>query len=285
MIAGFVTSWPLFYHAYLTAWLISVLLATIGVLVVARDQIFLGAAVAQAATLGIAVGLLGRDLVPGGALPWLHTDSALGAWAVGCAMLAAYVTAQPRPRTGDSHEALTGWVFLTSASGAVLLVAHSPHGLAEIQRLLSSSLIGATAVDVWLFAACTAATLVAFGVWQRQLLLLALDPSMALAAGLHGRRWRLGLTLWLGLIVGLSLRASGLVYTFGCLVLPALIAKNLCRAVRPMFLVAPLVALGLSGLGCLVADASDTPPAQMTVVLLSGALALTWGWRWWRGRR
>ncbi len=279
MITSFLASWPLFAHAYLTAWLISVLLATVGVLVVAREQIFLGAAVSQAATLGIAAGLLGRTLLPHEALRWLHTDSALNALAVGGAMLAAYATTHPRPRTGESPEALTGWVFLTSASGAVLLVAHSPHGLAEIQRLLSSSLIGATVTDLWLFAACVLATGVALILWQRQLLLLALDPSMALAAGLRARRWRLGLALWLGLVVGLSLRASGMVYTFGCLVLPALIAKNLCRAVRPLFLVAPLIALGLSGLGCLVADAMDTPPAQMTVALLSGALVLSWGWR------
>lgn len=277
MIANFVASWPLFAQVYLTAWLLSLLLGTVGVLVVARDQIFLGAAVAQAATLGIAVGLCLRDLLPG--LAVLHSDTTLGGLAVGSAMLAAYLTAQPRPRTGESHEALTGWVFLTAASGAVLLVAHSPHGLAEVQRLLSSSLIGATTLDVWLCAGGAVLTLLACLLWQRQLLVLALDPALAVAAGLHVRRWRLGLTLWLGLVVGLSLRASGLVYTFGCLILPALIAKNLCRAVRPVLLVAPCIALGLSGLGCLVADATDTPPAQMTVALLSGTLVLTWGWR------
>ena len=48
MIGRFLESWPLFHNAYLGGWLIGVLLATLGVLVVARDQIFIGAAISQA---------------------------------------------------------------------------------------------------------------------------------------------------------------------------------------------------------------------------------------------
>ena len=142
-------------------------------------------------------------------------------------ILAALLTAR-RSRTGsESHEALTGWVFLASASLAILLVAHSPHGLAEVQRLLSSSLIGATARDVWIFGVCTAGTVVALCLGHRRVLLLAMDPAMAMAAGMRVTLWTAALTVWLGLVVGLSLRVSGTLYTFGCLVLPALIAKNL----------------------------------------------------------
>ena len=64
--------------------------------------------------------------------------------------------------------------------------------------------------------------------------------------------------------------------------LPALIAKNCCREVRPLFLVAPLVALSTGALGCVLADATDSPPAQMTVALLSLALVLAWLIHWLR---
>ena len=52
MIQEFVASWPLFHNTYLVGWLIALLLALVGVLVVARDQIFIGAAVSQASTWG-----------------------------------------------------------------------------------------------------------------------------------------------------------------------------------------------------------------------------------------
>ena len=254
MIARFLASWALFSQAYMTAWLIALLLSLIGVLVVARDQIFLGAAISQAATLGIAVALVLNDLLPGEHFAWLRSDSTLALTAVCFAVLAGLLTARRGQTGGESHEALTGWVFLGSASLAILIVAHSPHGLAEVQRLLSSSLIGATHTDVWVFGLCAVGSVVALGAWHRRILLL----------------------------VGLSLRVSGMLYTFGCLVLPALIAKQCCREVRPLFLIAPLVALSLGALGCVLADATDSPPAQMTVALLSLALMIAWLLRWRR---
>jgi ABC-type Mn2+/Zn2+ transport system permease subunit len=282
MIGRFLASWVLFSQVYITAWLLAILLALVGVLVVARDQIFLGAAVSQAATLGIAVALVLSDLLVGEPFAWLRSDRTLAVMAVCFAVLAALLTARRGQTGGESPEALTGWVFLASASLAILIVAHSPHGLAEVQRLLSSSLIGATRTDVWVCGLCAVGTAVALGAWHRRVLLLAMDPPMALAVGMRVPVWTVGLTLWLGLVIGLSMRVSGMLYTFGCLVLPALIAKQCCREVRPLFLIAPLVALSLGALGCVLADATDSPPAQMTVALLSLALMIAWLLRWRR---
>ena len=49
-------------------------------------------------------------------------------------------------------------------------------------------------------------------------------------------------------------------------------------------LVAPLIALSIGALGCVLADATDSPPAQMTVALLSLALVIAWLIRWLRHR-
>ena len=57
MIEAFVDSWGLFADTYLAGWAVAVLLSLVGVWVVARDQIFLGAAVSQASTLGTAVAI------------------------------------------------------------------------------------------------------------------------------------------------------------------------------------------------------------------------------------
>ena len=100
MITRFLASWALFSHAYITAWLIGILLSLVGVLVVARDQIFLGAAVSQAATLGIAVAMVLGDLLSGDHLAWLRSDSALSVIAVSFAVLAALLTAHRRQSGG-----------------------------------------------------------------------------------------------------------------------------------------------------------------------------------------
>jgi ABC-type Mn2+/Zn2+ transport system permease subunit len=272
VITEFLVSWPLFRNAYMAGWLIGVLLALIGVLVVARDQIFIGAAVSQASTLGAALALRAADLAAGTA-SWLAGDAFLSFLAVLSSVVAALVTARGATAGRESHEARTGWVFLLSASVAILLVAHSPHGLQEVQRLLSSSIIGATTLDLWLLGGLLAIAVPALVLAHRHLLLLAMDAEMAAAVGLRVERWSAAIALALGLAVGLSMHCAGLLYTFGCLVLPPLIARNVLREVRPMFVVAPLVALATAAVGFVLANYYDYPPAQMTVAILCALLA------------
>jgi ABC-type Mn2+/Zn2+ transport system permease subunit len=107
---------------------------------------------------------------------------------------------------------------------------------------------------------------------------------MAVAVGLRSKVWNSMTSIWLGLAIGLSIRASGMLYTFGCLVLPALVAKNVCREVRAMFLVAPAVAVGTAFLGFLLANHYDYPPAQMTVAAFCFELLAVWMFRRLKGR-
>jgi zinc/manganese transport system permease protein len=284
MIQTFLSSWSLFYQSYLVGWLISLLLALIGVVVVARDQIFIGAAISQASTLGIALTLWATGVLPLGESSWFESEVVFAVMAVIFSVVASSVTARGGQSGKESHEAITGWVFLVSGSLSILVVSRSPHGLEEIHRLLSSSIIGATLLDVWILGTLTALTAVLFILLSRKILLFALDPSMALAVGLRMKVWASMTSIWLGLAIGLSIRASGMLYTFGCLVLPALVAKNVCREVRTMFLVAPAVAIGTAFLGFLLANHYDYPPAQMTVASFCLELLAVWMFRRLKGR-
>jgi ABC-type Mn2+/Zn2+ transport systems, permease components len=281
MIQGFLQSWDLFHNTYLAGWEIGFLLSLAGVLVVARSQIFVSAAVSQASTFGIALGMwLGERMVDE-TFAWLRSDSFLSGSAIAFAMVAALLTSREAGRETESTEAITGWVFLVSASVSVLLLSHNPHGLEEIHRLLSSSLIGATPTDVGSFAILAALTLVMLSLYHRRLLLVVLDPITAQALGINTRAWLAGASIVLGLVTGLSIRSAGMLYTFGCLILPALVAKNLCREIRMMFIVAPCTALASGGAGFILANHYDLPPAQMTVALLCLLLLIVWPLRAW----
>lgn len=282
MIGEFLSSWPLFHNAYLAGWLIAVMLSLVGVVVVARNQIFIGAAVAQASTLGIALSMWLGALVGDEVISSEHVHGSLSFVAVLFAIGAASLTAR-EPDGGGTHEATTGWVFLASASLAILVLAHSPHGLEEINHLVSSTIIGARRADVWLFGALAAATVAAVAVARERLLLFAVDPAMAAAVGMRTGVWGALLAGSLGLAVGLSMRVTGLLYTFGCLVLPPLVATALCREARNLFIVAPLVAVATGLVGFVVANHTDDPPAQMAVALQSVLLLAAWSTRRWRG--
>lgn len=283
MIAEFLASWPLFAGAYLTGMAVAVVLALVGVLVVARDQIFLGAAVAQATMFGIALAirfeesvLLAPLLVYGAG--FAHT--VMG----GVTAIAGALITSASGRGRESAEALTGWVYLAGASVAVLLVANTAHGLAEVQGLLASTIIGADSADAAALAAIAMVTIVVVALRRDELLLFATDPEMARAVGLRVARWNRLLAIWLGVTLAMTIHVAGTIYAFGCLVLPGLVARNLCRTVRGMLVAAPVVALASVVTAFVVANHYDWPPGQAAVALLAVELAATWTWRAATGR-
>lgn len=266
MIEAFIASWPLFHTTYLAGAAIAGLLALVGVFVVARDQLFVGAAMSQASTLGIAVCL------------WLGSAAAGVAPAVAVAASVATALACVRASRADgaSAESRTAWIFLASASIPVLLLAHSPHGLEEVHRLMFSTLLGATDADVARIAALGVATALVVARWHAPLRLFAIDPEMAAAVGVPVGAVAAIVAIVLGVAVGVSIEVAGLIYTFGCLVLPALAARRLVRGMAPLLWLAPLLAIAVAAAAFVVANHFDLPPAHATVTGLALLVAATW---------
>jgi ABC-type Mn2+/Zn2+ transport system permease subunit len=276
VIGSFLASWDLFATTYVVGLLIAGVLSVVGVWIVARDHIFLGAAVAQASTLGVAVGLWLAGTAAAQRLHVLEGDAVATGFAVVASVVTAWVATRVAERRTESHEAVTGWIFLLAGSVPVLMLADSPHGLEEIQRLLFSTILSVTRLDLALFVGIAAATVAAALLLRERLLVFVLDPELAAAVGMRSAAWASAIAVWLGLAVGLSIRASGTLYTFGCLVLPPLVAKNVCREVGPMLWTSPLVAMAAALAGFVISNHLDLPPAHTTVGLLAAALPLAW---------
>jgi ABC-type Mn2+/Zn2+ transport system permease subunit len=269
MWADFVASWDLFGTAYTTGLLCAVMLSLVGVVTVAQRQAFLGVAVAQAATLGIALALAVDDLAPTDdhhawhGLPWL--------FGIAFAVLACLAMLR-RHQAVERSDAVGAVVFLAGAAGSVLLLSHSPHGLDGVERLMFSTLIGADAHDVVTFSASTIVTVAVVFARRQTLLLVAIDPDTAHAIGIRVRAWSIGLAIWAGVLIGGAIHSSGTLFTFACLVLPTLIAKATCRRMQTLFVVAPLAALGTTFAGFVVGNHRDLPLGQTAV----GVQVLGW---------
>jgi ABC-type Mn2+/Zn2+ transport system permease subunit len=284
MLGEFLDSWSLFREAYVVGWIAAALLSIAGVIVVARNQVFLGAALPQASTLGVALAMWLTEALGLEHARVLEGDAFRSSMAVVFSVAAALAVEASAERMRESRDAILGWAFLLSASVSVLIVSHSPHGLEEIHRLVASSIIGARAADVAVFSIVLVAVVGFVASSRRKLLLFVLDRPMAEAVGMRTGRWSALLAIGLGLVAGLSLRATGLLYTFGCLVLPAVTARSLCREIGPMFAVAPTVAVSSAVAGFVLANHYDYPPAQMTVAVQALLVLPAWLARW-LGRR
>lgn len=268
--AGFWPDWALFGDAILVGTMLAMLLPLGGALLVLRQQVFVTAAIGQAATLGFAVALA---LGLGSAHDLGHSHGRAGL--VVCGMAAAVLTAIAALRALSARqstmEARSAFVFLFAGSAAMLLLDSVPHGPQAVQRLFLSSLLTVAPSDVWLVLAGGGLSLLGLR-WRRRLLLWAIDPATSSAHGGRALHYDLVVGTWLGLWLGYAIVATGLVFTFGASVLPVLAARSWARSLRAVLLLAPL--LGGAGLllGFALAHRFDLPPGQVVVALL-GALA------------
>ncbi len=267
MIGEFIDSWSLFSQTYISALLIGLSLSLIGVVVVARGNVFVAAAVSQASMLGVAL-----SLFFGFGQPVL--------FAVLCSVAASLLVARKHQEGGSStSEEMTGWLFLACGSLSVLLLAKMPFGLKEIQSLFSSSIVGAGSADIAVFGGLVVLFVAFLFLQSRRLTLYLSDPVMAAAVGANIFLWSITIASVLGLTTGLAIRSSGMLFTFGCMILPAQMAKNLCRDIPGMFWVAPVLGFICVLLGLVFGNSFDLPPAQTVVALMSVVLLVTWGLR------
>ncbi len=270
----FFASWSLFAESYLVGVLAAGLLALLGVWVVGRRQIFLGASIAQASGCGVAIALalqlkLGFDAADMQALVPLLAAASGG-------LVGLLVAGRLQPRI---DEGFVAWIFLVGASGSVLLVAHHPEGLEIIHRLLFSTILGSTWGDVVMLG-CTALVISALALRLHEpLTLLALDPDASALVGIPVAKWRLVISVSLGIAVGLVMQATGFLYTFGFLVLPVLAAREFCREVRQVLWVAPALALAVTVPSFALAYGLDLPPSQVAVAGLSVLVMMGWIYR------
>ncbi len=267
-VLEFLSSWGLFARPYTLTLLAAMGLSMLGVVTAARRQVFMAAAVAQASTFGFAVFALFAGAAATQASGSVWRDIVVIGSAVGAALLTMLGDGRQTQGSRLDGDERTAWVFIAAGAGAILVLAHAPAGMEQFRRMQASSVIGATRLDVVTFAALLAA-MIGVLLWAgRSLVLLLADPVMASAIGMRVRAWDLGLAVFSGACVGLGVRSTGMLFTFGCLALPVMIAKQACGEVRSLFWASPVVALVAALVGLWLSYAWDLPPGQVVVALL-----------------
>jgi zinc transport system permease protein len=272
VIRELLQAWDLFHDAILVAVLLGCLLPLCGIVLLLRQQVFLSAAVGQAATLGIALGIaLG-----------LRVDGAVAlSFAVGAGALTAVLAMRALSTGGPQLESTSALLFLLGGGLSVLLAARDPHGLEEVKKLTLSSLLGAHPEDVVVAAVALGCTVLALLRWRARVVLWATDPVTAQVHGSPVWVFDLAVGGWIGACIGFAIQTTGLLFAFGLTVLPVLAARQACRSLRAVWWCAPL----LGGAGTLLAlaiahqESVDLPPGQSAVALQCALVLLAAPWQ------
>ena len=239
---------------------IGVVCAVLGVWVVLKRVVFVGATLAQISSAGIALGIL---------TGWSPNALSL-AFTIG----AVFLVSHPDVGRRWPQDAVLGVLFTVSGAAAILLVAKTARGNEEVVNLLQGNLLAMTAAQARTFAVAFAAILTVLLAFFKEFLYVAFDLRMAATQGVRAGRWGFGFYLLLGLAIALAIKAIGVLLMFAFLVVPACVGLLAARRLAGVFAVAAAAAAVAVFLGIWLSYLWDFPTAPMIVAVLGGLLAL-----------
>ena len=279
------SSWPvamsdtlttilLFREALYGAIVIAVACSVLGVYVVLRRIVFVGAALAQLSSAGIALGMFLYGLGIGGELTHHPVAMALIVTIAG----AMFFGMGGAGRGGVPHDAVIGVTYAVAAAAGILLIAKARVGEAH-DLFLQGNILGITRVDTYVLLAVAVPVLLVHAVFYKEFLFVSFDRETARTLGYRVRFWNLLLYLTLGVVIAYAMQFAGVMLVFNFLVLPAVTGILLARSMRGVFAVATAAGLLAAVLGFSASVPLDLPSGP-TIIAVSGVLALlAWGAR------
>lgn len=231
---------------------LALVLATgpLGSFVVWRRMVYFGDAIAHAAVLGVAFGLL----LAGPPVLWIVA----AALAAGAAVLAM-------ERGGTGGDTALGVVAHGGLAFGLIGLSFAPRGTARLDAILFGDILAVSWTGVAGVAggALAIAGLIA---WRwRALLLATLNDDLARARGFDPVRERAVLTLSLAVTVALALQVTGALLIGALLIIPAAAARRVATSPEAMAVAATAIG-GLSVLGGLAASLAWDAPAGPAIV-------------------
>jgi ABC-type Mn2+/Zn2+ transport system permease subunit len=258
----------LFREALYGALVIALACSVLGVYVVLRRIVFVGAAIAQLSSAGIALALWLGGLGLSAGIAGHPTVFAL-VFGLAGAMFFGLGGGQ---RSGVPPDATIGVTYAIAAAGGILLIAKAKSGEAH-DIFLQGNILGITRADTLVLLAVTIPVLLAHVLFYKEFLFVSFDRETARTLGYRVTFWNLFLYFTLGLVIAFAMQFAGVMLVFNFLVLPAVTGLLLARSMASIF----AIAISSAVLAAVVGFALSVPfdlPSGPAIIACSGALAL-----------
>ncbi|MBK7860897.1 MAG: metal ABC transporter permease [Archangiaceae bacterium] len=250
------------------------LLGYLGFFVVLRRIAFMSAALSQVSGLGVAVAFWVGSFAgvsPHEATPlWLSP----GLYAFLFAAAGAGVMSLPSRSRRVTPESAVALAYLAS-SALVMVVLSSPRiaqEAHEVGDLLFGNAVTVSRDDLYELAVAAVVTLIAHGLFFKELLFSSFDADTARVSGVPVRRMGLLLHLTLALGVAVATRALGALPVFAFLVLPAGAALLFSERLKVVLVLSVVISVLCGTLGYYLSWTLSLPTGSLMVSLA----ALVW---------
>jgi len=243
--------------------LVGVVCAFLGVHIVSRRVVFLGAVLTQVSVVGLTLTFL---------FAFPHTLGSVASVFFTILVISRLLTGRKVPR-----DAVLGVVFVTSVALRILILQKTPKVEAsEIEGLLRGDILFVTPELFYLMVAGSVVVLLLHALFRKEFALTSCDPETSSTQGYSVAFWDLLFYLSAGLVISFATHMVGDIFVFGFLVIPAITAMLLTRRVRRIYLLVGVIGVVAPVAGLVLAFVYDFPASPMIVAVASFLLGIAW---------
>jgi ABC-type Mn2+/Zn2+ transport system permease subunit len=257
----------LFREALYGAIVIGITCSVLGVYVVLRRIVFVGAALAELSSAGIALALwlAGRGWMLG-----LATHPIAMALILTIAGVLFFGAGGGRGRIPP--DATIGVTYAVAAAMGIILISKAKTGEAH-DIFLQGNILGITRADTMVLLAVAVPVLLVHALFYKEFLFVSFDRETARTLGYRVNFWNLLLYFTLGLVIAFAMQFAGVMLVFNFLVLPAVTGLLISRSMAGTFFWSIVSALVAAVIGFSISVPFDLPSGP-AIIAISGVLAL-----------
>lgn len=244
----------------------------VGVYLVLRRLVFMGVALPQVSSCGIAAAfaLHTWHLIPHVEERSENLLAFAGSAILTLGVILAFTMAERRG--GGSVEGRVGAAYALAGAWSILLLVKNPFGEHGLLDRMKGQIIAVSNFDLLLTAGTFSVVIAALFLFQKEFMLVSFDRDMAVSLRKNVLGWDALLFTLIGLTISMAVLSVGPLVTFGFLLLPTLAAHQLANTMRQFAVLSSLIGFFAAFAGFYVSYRWDLPVGPTDVALLGWVL-------------
>jgi ABC-type Mn2+/Zn2+ transport system permease subunit len=254
--------------------LIGVVCPVVGCFLILRRLVFLGVALPQVASAGVALTLSVHIWTAHDSAMHEISESHLGG-SLFVTLLTIVVLACIERWGRGAGEGGLGALYVLTTAASILILAKCPAAEQSWLSLFKGEIVAVAGRDVVVTAVAFAIALALLITFAKELFLVSYDREMAITLRKNVFVWDLLLYLVIGLVIAVAVLTVGPLVTFGFLVIPPLIVHPWAGTMRAFFVGSAILGAVSSFLGFWIAYRFDLPVGPTDVALLGAVMGIS----------
>jgi len=237
--------------------------AYLGVFLILKRIVFVGAALSQMAAVGVVIGhMIGHQI-----------GLNLEALAFLFSILGVLLFWMPVSGGSITRESLIGYTYIFASALAILIIAKDPLAEAENIDLFSGNILFVTGFDLFLISIISGLIFIVHMIFRKEFVFVSFDPTTAQTLKIPARFYDFLIYLTLGIAISVGIRSAGMLFIFSSLIIPAMIGMTLFQRLIWIFL-ASVISVWISSVFGIVFSYKFDMPTGPTISVANAIMLL-----------